>query len=141
MNESLKVQNMRVPAEQQPRFAQLVGISIIHRAKDLVQGELQVTHELSNGFGVMHGGALMTFADNLAGTATMMNVADDATFSTIESKSNFFAAIPVGDTARGEARPLHRGRTTMVWESRIWRSDGRLAAVIMQTQLVTAVRD
>ena len=131
---------MRVPAEQQPRFAQLVGIRITHRAQDLVQGELAVTHELSNGFGVMHGGALMTFADNLAGTATMMNVADDATASTIESKSNFFAAIPVGDVARGEARPLHRGRTTMVWESRIWRSDGRLAAAIVQTQLVTAVR-
>ena len=131
---------MRVPAEQQPRFAQRVGIRITHRSKDLVEGELEVTTELSNGFGVMHGGALMTFSDNLAGTATMMNVADDATASTIESKSNFFAAVPVGDIARGEARPLHIGRTTMVWESRIWRSDGRLAAVIVQTQLVTAVR-
>jgi 1,4-dihydroxy-2-naphthoyl-CoA hydrolase len=127
---------MRVPAEQQPHFARLVGVRITHRAVDLVQGELDVTNELGNGFGILHGGALMTFADNLAGTATAMNLRAGDTASTIESKTNFFAAVQVGDTARGEARPLHIGRTTMVWESRIWRGDGRLAAVIVATQLI-----
>jgi uncharacterized protein (TIGR00369 family) len=131
---------MRVPAEQQPRFAQLVGVIITHRAADLVQGELHVRPELGNGFGIMHGGALMTFADNLAGTATMMNLAQTVTATTMESKSNFFAAVHVGDTARGEARPLHRGRTTMVWESRIWRGDGKLAAVITATQLIVPAK-
>ena len=56
--------------------------------------------------------------------------------TTIESKTNFFAAIPIGDTAHAECTPLHRGRTTMVWQTRITRDDGRLAAVVIQTQLV-----
>ena len=55
---------------------------------------------------------------------------------TIESKTNFFAAIQVGDTARAECTPLHRGRTTMVWQTKIVRGDGKLAAVVTQTQLV-----
>jgi 1,4-dihydroxy-2-naphthoyl-CoA hydrolase len=68
--------------------------------------------------------------------ATLANIAEGATTTTIESKTNFFAAIPVGDTARAECTPLHRGRTTMVWQTKITRNDGRLAALVIQTQLV-----
>jgi len=56
--------------------------------------------------------------------------------ATIESKTNFFAAIPVGDTAYAECTPLHRGRSTMVWQTRITRGDGRLCALVIQTQIV-----
>jgi uncharacterized protein (TIGR00369 family) len=66
------------------------------------------------------------------------NLAAGTATTTIESKTNFFAAIPVGDTARAECTPLHRGRTTMVWQTRITRGDGRLAALVIQTQLVIA---
>jgi 1,4-dihydroxy-2-naphthoyl-CoA hydrolase len=85
---------------------------------------------------VMHGGAIMAMADTLGGAGTIANLPEGARTVTIESKTNFFAAIPVGDTARGEATPLHRGRTTMVWQTKITRSDGRLAALVTQTQLV-----
>ena len=77
---------------------------------------------------IMHGGAIMSFADNIGAVATVANLPPGATTTTLESKTNFFAAIPVGDTARAECTPLHRGRTTMVWQTRITRNDGRLCA-------------
>ena len=78
----------------------------------------------------------MALADTLGAIATVANLAQGATTTTIESKTNFFAAIPVGDTVRAECTPLHRGRTTMVWQTKIMRSDGRVAALVIQTQLV-----
>jgi uncharacterized protein (TIGR00369 family) len=92
---------------------------------------------LGNVNGVMHGGALMAMADNLGGRATGANLPPGGRTTTIESKTNFFAAIPVGDVAKAECTPLHRGRSTMVWQTRITRgSDGKLAALVTQTQLV-----
>ena len=85
---------------------------------------------------IIHGGAIMAFADNIGAVATVANLPPGASTTTIESKTNFFAAIPVGDTARAECTPLHRGRTTMVWQTRITRNDGRLCAMVTQTQLV-----
>jgi len=101
-----------------------------------VTAELEVREELTNGYGILHGGAIMTFADNLGGKATSANLPQGSGTTTVESKTNFFAAIPVGDTAHAECTPLHRGRTTMVWQTRITRSDGKLAALVTQTQLV-----
>jgi uncharacterized protein (TIGR00369 family) len=82
----------------------------------------------------------MTLADTIGGLATTANLPDGFGTVTIESKTNSLAGVPVGDTARGTCRPLHRGRTTMVWETRITRGDGRLAAVVTQTQLVIPPR-
>jgi uncharacterized protein (TIGR00369 family) len=84
----------------------------------------------------MHGGAIMAMADTLGGAGTIANLPPGARTVTIESKTNFFAEIPVGDRAHGECTPLHRGRTTMVWQTKVTRGDGRLAALVMQTQLV-----
>jgi uncharacterized protein (TIGR00369 family) len=123
-------------AEEQPPFAQFLGMRITHLSADRVVAELEVREELGNRFGILHGGAIMALADNLGGTATMANLGDGRRTTTIESKTNFFAAIPVGDTARAECTPLHRGRTTMVWQTRVTRSDGKLAALVTQTQLV-----
>jgi uncharacterized protein (TIGR00369 family) len=78
----------------------------------------------------------MALADNLGGTATTANLKDGQSTTTIESKTNFFTAVPIGDTAYAECLPLHRGRTTMVWQTRVTRSDGKLCAVVTQTQLV-----
>ena len=78
----------------------------------------------------------MALADNLGGHATVVNLKPGFATTTIESKTNFFAALSTGDTAHAECTPLHRGRTTMVWQTRITRGDGRLAAVVTQTQLV-----
>jgi uncharacterized protein (TIGR00369 family) len=97
---------------------------------------MPVTEALTNRNNVLHGGALMALADNLGGTAAVANLPPNASTATIESKTNFFAAIALGDVARAECTPLHKGRTTSVWQTRITRGDGKLAAVVTQTQLI-----
>jgi uncharacterized protein (TIGR00369 family) len=120
----------------QPPFADFMGMKITHLSKNKVLAEMPVREEFNNRNGVMHGGAVMALADNLGGTATFANLPPGARTSTIESKTNFFAPIPLGDTARAECTPLHIGRTTMVWQTRITRNDGRLCAMVTQTQIV-----
>jgi uncharacterized protein (TIGR00369 family) len=128
--------DMNVAAIKQPPFAAFLGLKITHLSPERVAAELVVRKELNNRFNVMHGGAIMALADNLGGTATTANLKDGQSTTTIESKTNFFAAIPIGDTAYAECTALHRGRTTMVWQTRVTRGDGRLCALVTQTQLV-----
>jgi uncharacterized protein (TIGR00369 family) len=117
-------------------FARLMGVSIVSLTPDLVIGELTVREDLCTRPNVLHGGATMAFADTIGAIATVANLKEGESTTTIESKTNFFAAIPLGDTARAECTPLHRGRTTMVWQTKITRGDGRLAAIVTQTQMV-----
>jgi len=117
-------------------FAQLLGLEVLTVTPDRVEAELRVRDELCTRPAVLHGGAVMALADTLGAIATVANLPEGATTTTIESKTNFFAAIPLGDTARAECTPLHRGRTTMVWQTKITRGDGRVAALVIQTQLV-----
>ena len=123
-------------AHDQPAFAKFLGLRITSIAPDKVTAELPVREELNNRFGIMHGGAIMALADNLGGTATTANLKPGQSTTTIESKTNFFAAIPIGDVAKAECTPLHRGRTTMVWQTKITRGDGKLCAIVTQTQIV-----
>ena len=127
---------MNEAAQNQPPFAQFLGMKITHVSPERVTAELPVREELNNRHGIMHGGAIMALADNLGGTATTANLKDGQTTTTIESKTNFFAAMPIGDIAYAECTPLHRGRTTMVWQTRVTRGDGRLCALVTQTQMV-----
>jgi len=131
---------MLADAERQPPFAEFIGIKVTELTPERVVAELFVREEFGNRFGILHGGALMAFADNLGGTATTANLPEGFSTTTIESKTNFFAAIPVGDTAHAECTPLHRGRSTMVWQTRVTRGDGKLAAIVTQTQLVLTGR-
>jgi 1,4-dihydroxy-2-naphthoyl-CoA hydrolase len=117
-------------------FAKLMGLTITEITPERVTAELKVRDDLCTRPAVLHGGAIMAFADTIGAYATVANLPEGAGTTTLESKTNFFAAIPAGDTARAECTPLHRGRTTMVWQTRISRSDGRLAAIVTQTQLV-----
>ena len=123
-------------AYNQPPFAKFLGIKIIEITPDRVLAELVVREDLNNRFGIMHGGAIIALADNCGGTAASANLKDGQTTTTIESKTNFFAAVPIGDVARAECTALHKGRTTMVWQTRITRNDGRLCALVTQTQMV-----
>ena len=123
-------------AELQPPFADFMGMRVTHISPEKVEAEMVVRAELNNRFGVLHGGAVMALADNLGGTAALANLREGERTATIESKTNFFAPIPVGDTAHAECTPLHRGRSTMVWQTRITRNDGRLCALVIQTQIV-----
>jgi len=123
-------------AGKQPPFAEFLGLKITHVSPERVTAELFAREDLNNRFGIMHGGAIMALADNLGGTATTANLKEGQSTTTIESKTNFFAAVPIGDTAYAECTPLHRGRTTMVWQTRVTRGDGRLCALVTQTQMV-----
>ncbi len=123
-------------AYNQPPFAQFLGMKMTEITPDRVTAELVVREDLNNRFGIMHGGAIMALADNCGGTAASANLKEGQTTTTVESKTNFFAAIPIGDTAKAECTPLHKGRTTMVWQTRITRNDGKLCALVTQTQLV-----
>jgi 1,4-dihydroxy-2-naphthoyl-CoA hydrolase len=123
-------------ATTQPAFAVFLGLRVTHISLERVTAELPAREEFNNRFGIMHGGAIMALADNIGGTATAANLKPGQSTTTIESKTNFFAAIPIGDIAYAECTPLHRGRTTMVWQTRVTRSDGRLCALVTQTQMV-----
>ena len=127
---------MNPDAALQPPFADFMGIKITHVSKDKVTAEMHVREDHNNRNGTMHGGAVMALADNLGGTATVANLPPGGRTATIESKTNFFSAIPIGDTAHAECTPLHRGRSTMVWQTRITRNDGKLCALVIQTQIV-----
>jgi 1,4-dihydroxy-2-naphthoyl-CoA hydrolase len=134
--DNLEDARLQMIADAQPPFFRLLEGRIVEATREKVVAEVLVREELSNRNGGLHGGAVMAIADNLGGTATFINMPQGASTTTIESKTNFFAAIPIGDTLRAECTPLHRGRTTMVWQTRITRGDGRLAALVTQTQLV-----
>jgi 1,4-dihydroxy-2-naphthoyl-CoA hydrolase len=119
-----------------PGFARLMGLELTVTELDRIVGQMEVREELTNGGGAIHGGALMAFADTLGAIGTMVNLPDGAQTTTMESKTNFIAPAPVGTRITGECAPVHKGRTTMIWQTRITRPDGRLVAVVTQTQLV-----
>ncbi|HYM16638.1 MAG TPA: PaaI family thioesterase [Dehalococcoidia bacterium] len=121
-------------------FAAVLGLRFVEAAPERVVAELEVRDDHCTVPGVMHGGAIMTFADTLGGAATALNLPPGAGTTTIESKTNFFAPARPGDTIRGECVPLHRGRRTMVWQTRVTGPDGRLLAMVTQTQIVLEAR-
>lgn len=127
-------------SREPPPFATFMGVVFTHTSKDVVRAELTVQPDFNNRNGVMHGGAIMAYADIVGGTASTLNLREGQSTTTIESKTNFFAAIPIGDLALAECTPLHRGRTTMVWQTSITNTDGKLCAVVTQTQLVLEPR-
>jgi uncharacterized protein (TIGR00369 family) len=117
-------------------FARLMGISFVSAAADRVVAELRVRDELCTVPAVLHGGAIMAFADTLGAAGTFLNLPPGAGTTTIESKTNFLAAAPAGTVVTGEATPVHRGRRTQVWQTRITTAEGKLVALVTQTQLV-----
>lgn len=127
---------MNEAAKQQPAYANFLGLKITHVSRERITAELPAREELNNRHGIMHGGAIMSLADNLGGTGATANLKQGQRTATIESKTNFFAPVPIGDVAYAECMPLHRGRTTMVWQTRITRGDGTLCALVTQTQIV-----
>ena len=117
-------------------FIRLMGVTVLSRAADRSEAEVAVREDLCNRQGVMHGGAIMALADIMGGMTASAALADNQRTATIESKTNFFAPLPKGDTALAVCTPLHTGRTTIVLQTDITRSDGRLAAMVIQTQIV-----
>ena len=117
-------------------FTRLMGVKIISRSAERTESELLIREDLCNRHGVMHGGAVMAWGDTLGGMTASAALTEHQSTATIESKTNFFAPIPKGDTARAVCLPLHNGRTTIVLQTNITRGDGKLAAIVTQTQIV-----
>lgn len=117
-------------------FAELLGVRIVSAEPERITAEMLVRDDLCTVPAVLHGGALMAFADTLGAYATFLNLAEGASTTTIESKTNFFAPAPVGTTISAECVPLHRGKRTMVWQTRITGANGRLLGIVTQTQMV-----
>ena len=122
--------------EKMMPLAKLLGVEFVSAAPDKVVAKLKVRDDLCTIPAVLHGGAVMAFADSLGGCATVLNLKDGAWTTTIESKTNFLAPAPVGTVVTGECTPVHRGKRTMVWQTRITTAEGKLVALVTQTQMV-----
>jgi uncharacterized protein (TIGR00369 family) len=117
-------------------FPGLMGMEIVEAGPDQIVGKLMVRPDLCTVGGTLHGGAYMTFADTLGAIATVVNIDPKARTTTLESKTNFLGSAPAGTVVTGTSTPLHKGRSTQVWTTRITGSDGRLLAVVTQTQMI-----
>lgn len=122
--------------ERLPPMMRLLGVDLVTVEKTRVVGQMLVRPELGNGVEVLHGGAFMAFADHIGATGAVVNLPSGARTATIESKTNFFAPGRIGEMLTAEALPLHIGSRTMVWQTRITDSTGRLLAQVTQTQIV-----
>jgi uncharacterized protein (TIGR00369 family) len=116
-------------------FANLMGVEIVTRERDRVVGRLVVREDLCTAGGILHGGAFMAFADALGAVGGHLNLPAGARTTTLESKTNFLGSAKVGSTVEGEATPLHVGRRSSVWQTRITSAEGRLLALVIQTQM------
>ncbi len=116
-------------------FSDLMGVEIVERSKERVRGRLTVREDLCTAGGILHGGAFMAFADALGAVGGVMNLAPGARTTTLESKTNFLGSAPVGSVVEGEATPLHIGRRSSVWQTRITNPAGKLLCLVIQTQM------
>ena len=127
--------------ESKPPFAQVLGVKFLSATPECVTAEITVREELCTRPAVLHGGAIMAFADTLGACGTVLNLPQGAGTTTIESKTNFLAPAAVGTKVIGECTALHRGKRTMVWQTRITAAEGgRLIAIVTQTQMVLEPR-
>lgn len=119
-----------------PMFPGLMGVRLVSLAPERVVAELEVRPELCTAGGILHGGAHMAFADTLGAVGTVLNLGEGQRTTTTDSSTKFIGAAKAGTTVTGESVALHRGRTTMVWQTSIRTAEGKLCAVVTQTQLV-----
>jgi 1,4-dihydroxy-2-naphthoyl-CoA hydrolase len=120
----------------QPLFPGLMGVKLTEVAPDRVVAEMPVRPDLCTAAGILHGGAYMAFADTLGAVGTVVNLAKRQWTTTTDSSTKFIAGAKVGSMVTGECVALHRGRTTQVWQTSIRNAEGKLCAVVTQTQLV-----
>jgi 1,4-dihydroxy-2-naphthoyl-CoA hydrolase len=119
-----------------PLLPGLMGVRLTELAPDRVVGEMQVRPDLCTAGNILHGGAYMAFADTLGAVGTIVNLAPGKRTTTTDSSTKFIAGARVNTTVVGESVALHRGRTTMVWQTSVRNAQGKLCAVVTQTQLV-----
>lgn len=126
-----RINSMKMP------FADLKGVTFTEAEKDRVVARMLVRPDLCTLSNVIHGGAVMALADSVGAAATVINLPEDAKgTTTLESKTNFIGGAKEGVYLTATATPVHRGRRTQVWQTRVETEDGKLVAVVTQTQLV-----
>ena len=119
-----------------PLFPGLMGVRIVAIAPERVVAELTVRPDLCTTGGILHGGACMAFADTLGAVGTVLNMPQGKRTTTTDSSTKFVGAARVNTTVVGECVALHRGRTTMVWQTTVKSTEGKLCAIVTQTQLL-----
>jgi uncharacterized protein (TIGR00369 family) len=117
-------------------FPEQLGMALTEASADGVTATLEVKPTLCTVGGILHGGAIMAFADTLGAIATVLNLPPGGTTATVESKTNFFRPAPLGSVVTGRTTALNRGKRLMTWETRVSDASGKLIAVVTQTQLV-----
>ena len=126
-----KIRSMKIP------FAELKGVTFVEADQDRVVARMLVRPDLCTLNHTIHGGALMAFADSVGAAATLINLPEGAKgTTTIESKTNFIGGAREGTTVLATATPVHRGRRTQVWQTRLETEEGKLVAIVTQTQMV-----
>jgi uncharacterized protein (TIGR00369 family) len=126
-----KIKSIKLP------FADLKGVIFTEATLDRVVAKMHVRPDLCTANNVVHGGALMAFADSVAAAATIINLPPDAKgTTTLESKTNFISGANEGTMLIATATPVHRGRRTQVWQTRLESEEGKLIALVTQTQMV-----
>jgi 1,4-dihydroxy-2-naphthoyl-CoA hydrolase len=118
-------------------FAKLMGVNVTETTPDRVTAELTVRDDLCTAGGILHGGAVMAFADSLGAIGAFFSLPQGAVgTTTIESKTNFLGAAKLGSTVRAETTPVHKGKRTSVWQTKITSAEGKPVALVIQTQMV-----
>jgi uncharacterized protein (TIGR00369 family) len=119
---------------------ELLGIQLVEVTPEKVIATLRVRADLCTTGKILHGGSMMAFADTLGAIGTVVNMPQGHGTATIESKTNFVGGAAEGSVITGECTPVHKGRTTQVWQTRITNADGKLVALVTQTQIVLPPR-
>ena len=118
-------------------YARLLGIEIVEASKEGISGRMKVRAEMCTGGSILHGGAIMSFADTLGAFGAMHVLPEGATgTTTLESKTNFLGSAKEGETVLARCTPVHVGRRTSVWQTKITTEAGRNVALVTQTQMV-----
>lgn len=120
----------------QPLFPGLMGVQLTEASPERVVATMRVRPELCTAGGILHGGAHMAFADTLGAVGTILNLPQGKRTTTTDSSTKFIGGARVDTTVTGESIALHRGRTTMVWQTSVRNAEGKLCSVVTQTQLV-----
>ncbi len=131
----MQIDPAQLQEQHRGTLTELLGVRFVEGSKDRVVAEFEVRDDLRTVGGAVHGGTLMALADLVGATGTFLNLPPGASTTTLESKTNFFAAGREG-TIRAEATPLHRGRRTQVWQTRVTDASGHLLSLTTQTQMV-----
>jgi uncharacterized protein (TIGR00369 family) len=119
---------------------ELLGIRLVEVTQEKVVATLKVRSDLCTTGRILHGGSIMAFADTLGAIGTVVSMPQGHGTATIESKTNFIGGAAEGSVVTGECTPVHKGKTTQVWQTRVTSAEGKLVALVTQTQIVLPPR-